>query len=962
VKYCSLTFFIVLFLPAFSLSGQNVSVKGTVTDSTDHSPLPGATVQLNETKGKAAYAVITGNKGDFLLSNVKPRTNYQIIIKYLGYETYQKPLRINISNIDLHEITLKEEANKINEVEVTGKAVRAIQKEDTLQLNAGAYQVNPDANAEDLVKKMPGITVENGQVKAQGEDVQRVYVDGRPFFDQDPTLTLRSLPAEIVDKIQVFDEQSEQARFTGFNDGQTSKTINVITRTNMRNGQFGKIYAGYGDPEKYYAGGNINVFKNQSRLSIIGLSNNINQQNFSSQDLIGLTGSSQRRGGGGFRGGMRSGGGAGPPGGMSYRGRGDIGNFLVGQQPGIATTHAIGLNYSDKWGNKINVSGSYFFNFSDNVSSQLTTQDYFTTNETSSVYKESDNSESTNANHRFNFRFDYNIDSLNSLMIRPRLSFQQNNSSSAILGQSLEDNVLLSQSNNKNLSDIQALNFSNDMLLMHRFMHPGRTISLNVTAGVNTRGGNSKRFAENSYDLDNLPVWDSLDQQTDMPAGGYSITSRLAYTEPVGKNGQLQMNYGISGSWNGSDRRTFDFNNSTSHYDVLDTLLTNTFNNKYITHQLGPGYRYRKDKLMFTIGVNYEHAALHNSQEFPLHSLLNQTFNSIQPSAMLMYNISQSKNLRLFFRTNSNPPSIDQLQNVLDNSNPLQLSSGNPDLHQAYQQNLFLRYSSTNAQKTSTLFCMLGFSNVKDYITNSYFMATTDTIFPGDILVRQGTQFSQPVNMDGYWNFRLFTAYGFPLSIVKSNLNFNTSYIFTKTPGMINGTKSFSNNHALGLGLVLSSNISKNIDFTVSTNNNYNIARSSIQENLNNNYFSHLSNLTLNLIFWKGVLFQSNVSYQLYKGLSEGYNTEYLLWNLSVGKKLFKNQRGELKISVFDVLNQNKNVIRDVTELYTEDTQTNVLQRYAILTFTYNLRNFNRSDAEERESPERSRGNFPFFP
>jgi hypothetical protein len=447
-----------------------------------------------------------------------------------------------------------------------------------------------------------------------------------------------------------------------------------------------------------------------------------------------------------------------------------------------------------------------------------------------------------------------------------------------------------------------------------------------------------------------------------MPAGGYSITSRLAYTEPVGKNGQLQMNYGISGSWNGSDRRTFDFNNSTSHYDVLDTLLTNTFNNKYITHQLGPGYRYRKDKLMFTIGVNYEHAALHNSQEFPLHSLLNQTFNSIQPSAMLMYNISQSKNLRLFFRNNSNPPSIDQLQNVLDNSNPLQLSSGNPDLHQAYQQNLFLRYSSTNAQKTSTLFCMLGFSNVKDYITNSYFMATTDTIFPGDILVRQGTQFSQPVNMDGYWNFRLFTAYGFPLSIVKSNLNFNTSYIFTKTPGMINGTKSFSNNHALGLGLVLSSNISKNIDFTVSTNNNYNIARSSIQENLNNNYFSHLSNLTLNLIFWKGVLFQSNVSYQLYKGLSEGYNTEYLLWNLSVGKKLFKNQRGELKISVFDVLNQNKNVIRDVTELYTEDTQTNVLQRYAILTFTYNLRNFNLSDAEERESPERSRGNFPFFP
>ncbi len=955
MKNSVIAFLIIILVSIVKINGQTITIKGSVADSINHTPLIGATVQLNVVNGQGIYGAVTDTEGSFNIKGIRSSKDYSLIVSYIGYNSYKKTIKAENQNLDLHEITLSESVNKIGEVKVVGEAPRATQIQDTLQLNADAYKVNPDANAEDLVKKMPGITVENGQVQAQGENVQKVYVDGKPFFDQDPTLTLRNLPAEIVDKIQIFDEQSDQSKFTGFNDGQTSKTINVITRSNMRNGQFGKVYAGYGNDNKYYAGGNINIFKGNSRLSIIGLSNNINQQNFSSQDLLGVVGGNQRRGGGGFRGGPSGGGrnfrpGGGVSGGnTSFRGGGEIGNFLIGQQPGIATTQALGLNYSDKWGKKINITGSYFVNYTKNETEQTSNQNYFSTAEN---YNETDNSIIKNLNHRINFRFDYAIDSLNSLMIRPSISIQQNNSNSFTLGQSFENDTLITQSQNKNSSDLTALNFSNDLLFMHRFMKPGRTISIDISTGINTRDGISDKYAENGYNLTSIPHYDSLDQQTELPTEGYSVSSRIAYTEPIGKYSQLEINYRTSMSWNNSDHETFDFNSNENQYSSLDTLLSNTFKSFYIAHQIGPGYRYRKNNLLFVVGVNYEYATLTNNQKFPIQTELHHYFNSIQPNAMLRFNISQNKNLRLFYRTSTNAPTIDQLQNVLDNSNSLQLSSGNPDLKQAYQQNLFLRYSSTNASKTSVFFSMIGFSTVSNYIANSNFLANSDTILNGDISLNKGVQYSSPVNMNGYWNFRFFTTFGFPFKPLKSNLNFNTSYLFTKTPGLVNGDNSISNNNAFGLGIVLSSNISSLVDFNLSSNSNYNIAQNSLQNDQNNNYFSQYTNFTLNLIFLKSLTFQSNIGQQFYHGLSQNYNANYVLWNLSIGKKMFKNKRGELKLSVFDVLNQNSNVSRNVTEFYIEDIKSNVLQRYAILTFTYNLRNF-RMNAGEEPTEER---------
>jgi hypothetical protein len=251
-------------------------------------------------------------------------------------------------------------------VVITSTIAPATQKADTLQINASQYKVNPDASTEDLVRKMPGITIENGVVKAQGENVQKVTIDGRELFGDDATAALRNLPAEVVDKIQVFDRLSDQAQFSGVDDGNTTKGINIVTKANMRNGQFGRVFAGYGTDGRYAAGGNTTLLKENRRISIVGNFNNTNQQNFSQQDLLGVTSST---GGGGFRGGGGGGGGGRPQGGGGGRpqgggggnfGGGNTGNFLVGQQNGINRTNAFGINYSDIWNKNVTVTGSYF--------------------------------------------------------------------------------------------------------------------------------------------------------------------------------------------------------------------------------------------------------------------------------------------------------------------------------------------------------------------------------------------------------------------------------------------------------------------------------------------------------------------------------------------------------------------------------------------------------------------------
>src|SRR6187200_3239415 len=576
---------IVLLGLALTSFSQTPVLTGSIRDAENKQPLSGATVKL--VRGTDSITVVSDKTGSFEFKNLVDTGRYNLVISFLGYELTKREIVWENATKKLDDIDVNREAKTLGGVTVVSTPPLTKQKADTTEISAAQLKVNPDANSEDLIKKAPGITVENGQVKVGGEQVRKVTVDGRDFFGDDATATLRNLPAEIVDKIQVFDRMSDQAQFTGVDDGSAAKSINIVTKPNMRNGQFGRFFAGYGTDNHYLAGGNMSYFKKNSRISIVALTNDVNQQNFAEVDLLGVTSSG---GGGGFGGGnFRAQGGGRQGGGGNNFGGGGGGGFLVGQQSGISKTNAIGLNYNDKWGKNLDVSGSYFSNNRKTENSEKIAREYFPIGDTTQFYDQDAASESNNYNHRANFRFDWKLDSFNSILITPSISIQDFNSNSLTKGLMFTDEGdTLSQTLNANRSQRTAVNFNNNILYRHSFRKRGRTFSASFNNGVNNQDGESYTDAYSLYYKGPFVVKDTTRQFNDQITKGHQLSGSLNYTEPIGKKGAiLEFRYNPSYNFNDSKKKAYSFENATAKYSELDTSLSNVFENTYLTQKGG---------------------------------------------------------------------------------------------------------------------------------------------------------------------------------------------------------------------------------------------------------------------------------------------------------------------------------------------------------------------------------------
>ncbi|MBN9485521.1 MAG: hypothetical protein BGO70_03120 [Bacteroidetes bacterium 43-93] len=926
----------VLLLCAQIIQAQPFTISGTFIDNKDKSGLPGVTVTIapqNDSTGKTGS--VSDVDGNYTLT-VPVAGKYVFKASYIGYANISRTLDVT-GNVAMGQVAMSPASSTLQNVTVEAKQIRGEQLGDTSQFNANAFKTNPDATTEDLLNKMPGISTQDGTLKSNGEDVKQVLVDGKPFFGDDPTTAIKNLPAEVIDKIQVFDKLSDQAQFTGFDDGQSTKTINIVTKQGKNNGQFGKIYAGYGTDNKYLAGGNVNYFKGDTRLSLIAMFNNVNQQNFATDDLLGVVGNSsgQTRGGGGFQ---RMGGGG--PGGRAGRGGpgggSDIGNFLVGQQGGITTTSSVGLNYSDNWGKKIKVSGSYFFNSTDNVNNTTLRRQYITARDSNLVYNEVSNTDQKNMNHRANLRLEYTIDSSNSIILVPRVSIQNNTLTSALTGNNtLPVDVAYGNTQTNNTANNNGYNFSNNLLYRHKFAKRGRTISLNINTQFNNKTGDGSYQSHSQLPTDTS----MLDQQYNLSSNGYTIAPSLNYTDPIGKKSILQANYSPSYTSNKSDKETYDRNPATGTYTDADTLLSNKYNNTYTKQRGGLAYRFNDKKTSFSLGVDAAYATLDGDQTFPQAFTLSKNYTNVLPSAMFNYRFSRTQNLRLMYRTSTDAPSISQLQNVVDVSNPLLLKTGNTDLQQSYTHTLIARYGNTNPKTAHTFFAFAYASLINNYIGNATYIPARDSMV-NNVLVGRGSQISLPVNLDGNVNTRTFITYGLPISFIKSNLNLNAGFTYSRTPGLINYAKNLSDNYTVNGGVTISSNISEKIDFTINYTGNYNTVNNTIQTQSNTSYYSQNASLKVNWLPYKGLVLNTNITYTSYAGLTDSYNQNFVLWNASIGYKFLKDRSLEAKIYVYDILNQNRSISRNVTETYIEDSYTNVLKQYFMFNLTYTLRRF----------------------
>lgn len=934
---------LIISILFFSVNLKAAELSGIVKDSKTNTALLGATVTLS-IDSTFKYGEKTNSSGKFNFENVKPGT-YLLKISFIGYAKYEQSIKLtNKSKENLGTISLEPEEIKSGEVIVEAKMPIGETKEDTTIFNAGAYKTNPDATAEDLVKKMPGVQVDNsGTVKSQGESVKKVLVDGKPFFGDDPTVALKNIPADVIDKIQIYDKLSDQAEFSGFDDGNTDKTMNIITKSFKRYGQFGKAYGGYGTDDKYAASLNMNIFNGDMRWSILGMSNNVNQSNFSIEDIVGAYGGGGNRmprppGMGQPSKKMMSNSELRPSGGMFD----NVSSFMVSPSDGIAKTNSIGTNFTDLWFNdKVEFSGSYFFNKTNNENSQTNLKDYFLTIDTTQNYDQSGDASSVNYNHRLNFRIKYDINEDNSLMLRNNLSFQDYESYGNYLS-----NTTLNKLTNINSaygnygSAYDGINFSNTVSYRHRFDTAGRIVTVNLSTSYNKKDGNSYNKSYTTYYSYTPFLIDTIDQQADNNSKTLGYGLDLTYAEPLSTKSQLQLIYSANLSNSESDTKTNAYNLLTDSYSILDSTLSNKTESNYFTQKAGVTYKLKGSFYNLSFGVNYQNSSLNSDQTFPYTLNTKRTFDNILPNAQLRFKFDQRTNLRLEYRTSTIAPSISQLQDVIDNSNSTQLSSGNINLKPQYSNTFNIRFHNMSENMSNIFMTMFAVNIRNNYITNSYLIAKQDTMLNPTTKLSKGSQFTKPINLDGYWDTRAFINYGFPFELISSNLNLGTGITYTRTPSLINNVESKSDAWTATGMFNLGSNISENLDFNANLQYNYNITKNKTSSNYSSEYSSIGVGFDLNWIIWEGFFINANFRSMFYTGDNiSSSSSDYKLLNMSIGKKLFNNMF-ELKFTANDILDNNKSYSTDYSEYYTQITTNTVLKKYFILSLTFNLKNF----------------------
>ena len=958
---------------------QRGTISATVFDAETGESVIGAVVSAApvEQPDKAQHTT-TGYGGKFTTPAL-PYGNYKLVVSFMGYNNHEAEVKVDKAKVDLGKIELKAGV-EIESVVKEVKAIRASSKGDTISYNASAFKVTQDADVEGLLKKMPGITVTDGKVETQGEEVKKIFVDGKEFFGEDVTTAIKSLPAETVDRIEIYNKLSDAAEFSGMDDGEGFKALNIVTRSNMRQGKFGKVYAGVGydaedgadDRFKYLAGGNVNIFNGSSRLSVLALFNNVNQQNFSFEDILGVAG-----GGGGGR-------------------RGGVGAYMMRPQSGVAKVNAIGLNYSDQWGKRDQVSfqGSYFFN-NTNTHNRTTVEKWYEAPMLPDTLLTRGESETLSNNHRFNARIEWKINENHNLMIRPSFSFQSNDPFSNTYGWQFgapsEGGSGYSYTDNFSDGLRHGYNLGTRVVYRAKLGKDGRTLTVNGNVRYSDQTNKTSSWSnqlgkqEERPEGDDIWGWDPTNY-TELrylrnlaPSESFDLQGEITYTEPVAKYAQVSLQYRADYDDESRDKASYVTGEDWSiDGRIPDPSLSNNYESTNMEHRIGPGFRYSKNRNTFVANVYYQTSELEgqvlNGQVVGEQKPIKHHYDNFTYFMMGQLQPNQQNSLRLFVRSNTNIPSIQNLQNVFDVSDAQNISRGNPYLKPSYNHSINFHYTHSSLEKGRTFMWMFSWNKTQDFAATHTVQSTRENPISitlsdseGETITYTPNYYSMPVNLDGQWSINTMLMYGLPISFLKSNFNMMGGVNYSKTPSMIGGQVASDGtitggerNDAENMGYffraVLGSNISEKVDFTLSWNGNYNEAKNSLAtDNAKNKYFSHTANASMKFILPWNLTFTASAAYSQYLGITNDYNEDYLLCNLWLGKKVFKNKRGEIMVGVNDLLNQNSVAFSRTTGSgYTQNTTNLSMGRYYMLQFTYNLRIFGKKGSRNMSDYETS--------
>ncbi len=908
----------ILFLLYFlstAVYAQKISIQGRLLDDTGQG-LPSATVMLlNPVDSSLLNFSISDANGRFLIKNAA-RTNYLLRVSFVGLATLNKMVEPSADEVlvDLGELKMEQQSKQLNELIVKAEKAPVTIKKDTIEFNAPSFKTKENANVEDLLKKLPGVEVENdGTIRAQGEQVQQVMVDGKEFFGRDPKIATQNLPAKAVDKVQIFDKKSDQAAFTGIDDGQRQKTINLELKEEYKNGFFGNTTGGYGTEDRYIGRLSLNRFKKNQQLSFLLMGNNVNEQGFSIDDYMNFSGGSQQmmgaRGGGAVRMTFNAGGGANQGGAQ----------INLGQRlNGIMSNYAGGVNFNQDFSKKTTLQSNYFYNqLEHDVFQDLARENFF--GDSSTYFNQNSRQYSTNYNHRINTVLDHKIDSANSIKLTTTFTSNQAESSAISESETItEDGELLNDGSSTTFSTQSNNNFNTNALLRHRFAKKGRTISSNLSFGYSQIESEGSVESTNTF-YKPFQRTQALNQENTQLTENTLLGATLSFTEPLGNRRYLELNYNFNQNSNDVNREVYDIRESGN---LFNENLSAQYASNYQYHRPGFNFRINRTKYSLTMGGAMQYTKLYGDN-FTTGDRLTPSYQNVLPSLRFNYELSSTKNLTFDYETSVQEPTISQLQPVVDNSDPLNQTVGNIELQPAYRHSIRTNWVTFNT---------VSFVNFFAFVNAAY---TQNAITYAQTIDERGVRISKPVNVDNNKSISANASLGFPINKIGSRVSLSANANQQFGVNRLNDVDSDITQNVLSSTLRYSYRYKEVFDIEMSAGISRNATDYEFNEANNQLYFNNTYRAEANFSFLKNYQLSASFEHLVYDSKSTDFIQNVDLANVSISRFILKNKAGEIKLSANNLLDNDFGINQVANINYIERTSTNNLGRYFLLSFTY---------------------------
>lgn len=901
-----------------NFSKAQYQVKGQLKDSIAGG-MQNAVIAVLRAKDSIMVKYARSNKEGIFKMNLKDSGKYIFLITYPNYGDLVLEQNIDhpVFDLGLHNMITK--AKLLEEVIVKQTVAAIRMKGDTTEFTADSFHVQPNATVEDLLKKFPGLQVDkNGKITAQGQAVKKVLVDGEEFFGDDPTLVTKNLRADMVDKVQLYDKKSEQAAFTGIDDGVRDKTLNIKLKEDKKKGLFGKLSAGVGSKGFHESSAMVNKFQKKEKIAAYGIVANTGkvglnwQENdqYSSNSLVTMLGDD----------------------GSVYNyfsGGGDDGWSGQYDGRGIPLSQTAGLHYNNKWNdNKQSLNTNYkmaqlFVNGNSTTTTQLNTP-------TSVQYSNSRNDfKNRSLRNKLDGAFDMDIDSSFSVSMRATGQLKHTQSDNRYMDSTFRgDRSMLNNSDRRTSDNGDNNTFTASLLLRKKFKKKGRTLSALIMENATNLHSNGFLYNVNRF-YDSASIFtDStlIDQRKTNAVRTNQLDMRVVYTEPLSKVSSILVNYGFIVNNSHSNKVSLN-KDANGNYTILDSIYSNEYQFTQTTHKIGTGFNYSKAKMRFGFGTNlmaihYNQTQINEFAETPR----SRSFINWNPYAQFNYRFTQQRGLWFGYNGQTNQPSMDQIQPVATNNNPLNIYQGNPNLKPSFGNNFYLGFNDYKVLTQRSIYFGLNGGFTQNQITTN---VTTN--------LDSGKNTFQYVNVNGNGRLNLYADYGFKSKKLDMNFGFSPNVSWNRNVNFSNGAKNIANSYSYGMDINLRKSKDSLFEMGLGIRPGYNVNTASLQKEMNNNYFQF--NLNPDVTFFLPYKFEvhGDVDY-MYQGSTKTFSSiSRALVNASISRKFLPGDKLVVKVSGFDLFNKNIGQNRSMYNNTITQSLYNTIRRYFLLSVTWNF-------------------------